>query len=1322
MRATALLITLGTALAGSSAMAQTTNFSCIRISDPGPLVFTAGTQITFATVLMITSGPVPAGGFIAENRPSWGGIALGTRADFQPGTLTYDSPAIDTAPTTPGTYTVQTRCIIELDDGRVFTGNWFTADITVLPGGCALSCGTDEFACGNCSRCIPSRWICDSDNDCGDSSDEQGCGSGDLARDLEVIADDFAQPFAVGNESCGDIRVRNDSGSITYEVDTIRLRSTDVSWGDDTESSDFTLTPGDRDWVGDPFCFTPLRFGRICFDVEVRLEHTSAYVRVDQRCIMVNDPCVNVTCAPYCANGDVRMVGRPVATGGTCSCSYEGLDCNRYDSAPSPEHYCAGNELRERTWRIDATCQNGDCAIPAGQWTNDHGLVSCAWGCDAGACRSDPCAGVACPDFCAYDLRIWDGVCTAGRCIYRQQTDCDDMDTEYMPARECSGDTLREYVTWNDFSCDASQAQCIPHAMRAQERIIEQCDARPPIAATEAQWCDDHTPMTRIAETPWSCSANQCARNAAATATRVITDQPCGPGTQCQRGTCVPCTPDWRCDDWSRCEDHVQTRTCTDLEQCRTTVGQPHTAQPCVMPCHITDVSWDATTAADGDQIGFTITHTGDCAGMVAEVRVFESDGRFFDTIARPGTPSGHFLVRTGFGNTTHGEWTATFAGDWGDTPEYRLRVGIGVSSGESTNLLTVTPQAIELGTVRDILASTTPPHDPCQDYGRVTISSECLQIRRDVGVQSALVSNDFLNGEAILDAMGKIWLASCAGCLVGWAAGAFEVVSCPVSGITCVAIPFTTALAYTACSLCLGEGIGFSISILRGSVANGVREWVMRHAAERHLQTLTASTIESLVNAGGAKFWYRIGDALYVDEIVWAGSVRTELVRYSNPWFFARRGWPEYLSWKQVTTIDVDAIAITTSWERTETMLSLFADGFQSAATETVALLTNRRLTLLDVHTGILTGTPGKIEFVPEFTGVHAGANALSIPGRGDIRIALDTTLGMPAISTAITRLLDTILRHEYGHLTKAAVVTRAIDPHGRTPTSRYVLNTADTGPFQVNTEAIEYLNERYLFEAFDSNPDLLLRYQTGIVPQIQSAFATQHEAWVNAWVLQGPYGGFRARWMMVRFYNLAQDLGASQHLEPATATEMRTLAQAMRNELEQFAQANSATDALREFDLAAQQLHADGGVLAHDLRMLQISPASDAILRRYDYIAQSTRSGSSSNTDVPPMPPSLELCDEASCEDDAKNPLDTARPESSSPQHEPPPDAPPDIPDEIPSNSLNPLPPGEEDGASTDALVGCSCRATAPNYNPAAGCSFAAIALLLLWRSRRR
>ena len=40
----------------------------------------------------------------------------------------------------------------------------------------SCTCGPGKFACTSDCNCIPTKWLCDGDNDCGDFSDERGCG------------------------------------------------------------------------------------------------------------------------------------------------------------------------------------------------------------------------------------------------------------------------------------------------------------------------------------------------------------------------------------------------------------------------------------------------------------------------------------------------------------------------------------------------------------------------------------------------------------------------------------------------------------------------------------------------------------------------------------------------------------------------------------------------------------------------------------------------------------------------------------------------------------------------------------------------------------------------------------------------------------------------------------------------------------------------------------------------------------------------------------------------------------------------------------------
>lgn len=42
-----------------------------------------------------------------------------------------------------------------------------------------------------------------------------------------------------------------------------------------------------------------------------------------------------------------------------------------------------------------------------------------------------------------------------------------------------------------------------------------------------------------------------------------------------------PCVEDWKCNDWSSCVNSQQTRTCTDANDCGTTLNKPVEAQTC---------------------------------------------------------------------------------------------------------------------------------------------------------------------------------------------------------------------------------------------------------------------------------------------------------------------------------------------------------------------------------------------------------------------------------------------------------------------------------------------------------------------------------------------------------------------------------------------------------------------------------------------------------------------------------------------------------------------------------------------------------------------
>lgn len=49
----------------------------------------------------------------------------------------------------------------------------------------------------------------------------------------------------------------------------------------------------------------------------------------------------------------------------------------------------------------------------------------------------------------------------------------------------------------------------------------------------------------------------------------------------CSGGECIDCITLWQCGSWSACVSGIQTKTCTDLNNCGTTDGKPLTSQSC---------------------------------------------------------------------------------------------------------------------------------------------------------------------------------------------------------------------------------------------------------------------------------------------------------------------------------------------------------------------------------------------------------------------------------------------------------------------------------------------------------------------------------------------------------------------------------------------------------------------------------------------------------------------------------------------------------------------------------------------------------------------
>lgn len=272
-------------------------------------------------------------------------------------------------------------------------------------------------------------------------------------------------------------------------------------------------------------------------------------------------PCQGVTCdqppAASCVDGNTLQVYESPGTCDQGQCIYQkktipcasGCEANACKGDPCagvtcnapPKNLCA-DAMTLRSYEGQGTCSGGNCSYKQSDTT-------CSFGCELGACKGDPCAGKSCnappASFCAdaNTLRSFasPGSCAGGSCTY------------------ASSDTTCP------FGCAAGSCKGDPCAGKS-------CTTPP------ASYCPDVNTLRSFAS-PGSCAGGSC--------TYTPTDTPCSFG--CDQGACKndPCAgktcntpPATTCKDASTLRSYATVGVCQNGS-----CGYTPTDTPCVHGC-----------------------------------------------------------------------------------------------------------------------------------------------------------------------------------------------------------------------------------------------------------------------------------------------------------------------------------------------------------------------------------------------------------------------------------------------------------------------------------------------------------------------------------------------------------------------------------------------------------------------------------------------------------------------------------------------------------------------------------------------------------------
>jgi uncharacterized repeat protein (TIGR01451 family) len=110
-----------------------------------------------------------------------------------------------------------------------------------------------------------------------------------------------------------------------------------------------------------------------------------------------------------------------------------------------------------------------------------------------------------------------------------------------------------------------------PESETSSEAIVLYLEGEEPPTCTPNWQCTEWSECIDDVQTRTCTDLNNCGTEEG----KPAESQACG----------EECTPNWQCDEWSECIDDVQTRTCTDVNSCGSEEGKPAESQACEIVC-----------------------------------------------------------------------------------------------------------------------------------------------------------------------------------------------------------------------------------------------------------------------------------------------------------------------------------------------------------------------------------------------------------------------------------------------------------------------------------------------------------------------------------------------------------------------------------------------------------------------------------------------------------------------------------------------------------------------------------------------------------------